>query len=67
MKTKCPFCGEIMTVNPSVDGGYTLGCCCACQGPERPTKRAAARDAIVFAVWGLMSVEDMRTMIGGLK
>ncbi len=58
-KAKCPFCGELLTVQPCENGGFTLCCTCAFQCPKRRTKVAAGRDA--------PTVVAMNILAGGVK
>lgn len=53
---KCPFCREKLYVEPCLDGGFAMGCSCAFQGPEAPTKTAACR---ILTDW-LTSIENLR-------
>ncbi len=60
---KCPFCGERLHVDSCVDGGFTMGCLCAFQGPEKPTK-LAARKAV--ASW-LDKIEHLQAKVALLE
>ncbi len=60
---KCPFCDEYLRVDPCVNGGFAMGCMCAFQGPERPTKRLA-RKAVVL--W-LDSIDQLQAVVDKLS
>ena len=64
---RCPFCDEKMTVGPCIDGGFSMGCICGFQGPERPSRKWARRMLVDWLIRRAVEPEQAADAAGELN